>query len=27
LAIWSVLKFKANRAARLPRPRVQVSEG
>ena len=27
LAIWSVLKFKANRAARLPRARVQVSEG
>src|ERR1700675_4940202 len=27
LAIWSVLKFNANRAARLPRPRVQVSEG
>src|ERR1700692_1302999 len=27
LAIWSVLKFKANRAARLPHPRVQVSEG
>jgi sulfoxide reductase heme-binding subunit YedZ len=27
LAIWSVLKFKANKAARLPRPRVQVSEG
>ena len=27
LAIWSVLKFKANRAARVPRPRVQVSEG
>jgi hypothetical protein len=27
VAIWSVLKFKANRAARLQRPRVQVSAG